>query len=95
MVGTMTLTVIVAVAVWLTPEVVVALTFTYTVEAEVLSATEMETVLFATEAVTPPAVEEDENVPGVVDVLALTVRETLDASILNVGVHVYVSPGLR
>ena len=57
--------------------------------------TEMETVLFSTDAVTFPAVEVFENVPGVVEVLALTVRETLELSMLNVGVHVYVSPGLR
>ena len=55
----------------------------------------METVLFSTDAVTFPAVEVFENVPGVVEVLALTVRETLELSMLNVGVHVYVSPGLR
>ena len=59
------------------------------------SSTDMETTLLETDAVTPPAVEVEENVPAVVEVLAFTVRETLPESMLNVGVQVYVSPGLR
>ena len=55
----------------------------------------METTLLETDAVTPPAVEVEENVPAVVEMLAFTARETLPESMLNVGVQVYVSPGLR
>ena len=58
--GVITFTVMLAVAVCDTPDVVVALTFTYTVEACVPSATAMETVLLDTDAVTPPAVDDEE-----------------------------------